>query len=652
MKLAIKIGMALTTSTFALIATYAGYETKRSEAELLLDAKASNKALLAQSVPSMVKSFWSFDKTVLDASLSSFFDFGDVKKVLLFNEKGELFSGFERDKVGDAPKALEEGALHFTETTGLTNDAPPFEEGKLAKDSIEEKPLTQVGQNRLVAPLWVKPDGENPKFLGHVVFDFSTGYITKRVDDLRKRVWGLAILLSGAISLVAILYLRRAAVQPISLLAAASADVAKQIYTKVPEKNSRDEIGLLTHRFNNMVEQIQTHIKYQRKLAEAVRICSQALTFDGLKTSISHAFSLLAEEELTVDFVLASESGSEDFNRKDATQVRSLEIQSSIDGQVVAFVHYKFLADKSKDYMCLPLFEALCVTIGNTVRNIEFALQQKVHGRIEAEIEATKTIQEALIPKVSSYPNLDMAYHYKSADTTGGDWYGHHFHEETGIVYLFVGDVTGHGVPSALITGVVCGAVMSGERRADTKGAHYLPAQRLQETLQILNNVVLETGARSGKLMTMFIVALDINTGHMWTINAGHNPAIIVRNSTGQIKTLVNMGSRLGFTKDGNFMVKEYDLEPGDILFLYTDGLVENRGPNEKFLSMKALNKFLQVAASQTQSIVEVVKKVVGEGEAIWKGRPPGDDVTILAVRWTGPGTKKTTDHTKSDQSC
>ena len=189
---------------------------------------------------------------------------------------------------------------------------------------------------------------------------------------------------------------------------------------------------------------------------------------------------------------------------------------------------------------------------------------------------------------------------------------------------MWVGDVTGHGIPSALMTGVACGALYSGEKRADRLKAPISPADRLKDMAEVVNETIFDT--KAGLYMTMAFCCIDLKSGMIYHLNAGHCQPYIVGSA---VKQLLNTGDPLGFSLEPSFTVKEQQLLPGDTIFLYTDGLIEN-GVEPRMLSKRNLRKAL-VPMMSASEIISAISNNISE---LWGDKPIEDDVTMLALTW------------------
>lgn len=294
--------------------------------------------------------------------------------------------------------------------------------------------------------------------------------------------------------------------------------------------------------------------------------------------------------------------------------------------------HIEF--DEEEKNFVSTLVQSLAISLAN----IDFVAEAREKVAMAADLQAAAAVQEALLPQsMSTFPGLRIASTYHSANQTGGDWTGYYYDSINHSLDFFVCDVTGHGFGASLLTGVVCGGVYCSENilshLAKASGLVQTPAEKLQYMCNVINNVVLQTGR--GKLMIgMALVSLDLKSGKCVLVNAGHKFPCMVDLLNKKVKPLVAAGNRIGFFETPTFGVKEFQLNPGDSVVLYTDGIVENTGPDHKTVyTERNLRKDLIVS----DNILEARDKVIEHAKAVWQGHPPDDDITFLGVQWIGP---------------
>jgi serine phosphatase RsbU (regulator of sigma subunit) len=181
-------------------------------------------------------------------------------------------------------------------------------------------------------------------------------------------------------------------------------------------------------------------------------------------------------------------------------------------------------------------------------------------------------VQEAFIPHDLKGQNFEIVSSHHPSARIGGDWIGYHHDATHRRLILAICDVTGHGLPAALLSGAIHGA-FHGLARAEEVDALQGP-ELLSMLMQRINEVVCMTATNTSLLATMLIAMIDLDSGHMDFLNAGHTPMVVVRDN--RPVYLLEGGSPLGLKNEASFGAGHYESRPGDTFFLYTDGLLDN----------------------------------------------------------------------------
>jgi signal transduction histidine kinase/serine phosphatase RsbU (regulator of sigma subunit) len=244
----------------------------------------------------------------------------------------------------------------------------------------------------------------------------------------------------------------------------------------------------------------------------------------------------------------------------------------------------------------------------------------------DQNLEAARAVQQALLPTHRKFPGVAIDDYYQAAELTGGDWFGYSYDEKNHRFFVAIGDVTGHGVPAALVTGAAAGAFKAATSLL--RGQLGTGEQMLVALAEAVHEAVLDTGRSTDRMMTMTFVCIDARSGHAWYLNAGHQPFFVFgREGT---RTLVQKGTALGSPDTPHFTVQGFQLRRGESVFLYTDGLTENPGPDGRTLSLRRLQKLLGSAKSGS----ELKLSLLGALNALWKESVPPDDCSFVIVRW------------------
>jgi sigma-B regulation protein RsbU (phosphoserine phosphatase) len=272
----------------------------------------------------------------------------------------------------------------------------------------------------------------------------------------------------------------------------------------------------------------------------------------------------------------------------------------------------------------------LCTSFNDMAANLQHLMvQAQSKAEMEKELEVARAIQETLIPPVGllSVPGVSFAGLLRSASECGGDWWGYQKLSQTKTLFI-VGDVTGHGVSSAMITA-------SAKSCIDTLTESHQQELTVAALLDIMNRTIFQVAHRK-LVMTCFAAIYDSKSGVLEYANAGHNLPYVLRRSEQnslQLGQLVARGNRLGDLWESKFESKRVQLKASDMLFLYTDGLIECENKLGKPYGERRMRR--QLLASSNLSPDVLVDTMLEGFYDFVEDCPPNDDITLLAVRIT-----------------
>ncbi|HTQ80869.1 MAG TPA: PP2C family protein-serine/threonine phosphatase [Thermoanaerobaculia bacterium] len=243
--------------------------------------------------------------------------------------------------------------------------------------------------------------------------------------------------------------------------------------------------------------------------------------------------------------------------------------------------------------------------------------------RVRDELEVARELQAEFLPRrVPDLPGFRFAHSYRTANEVGGDYYDFATLPD-GRLALMVGDASGHGMAAALVMAIA---------NASWKTALDLdPAP--ERVLALLNRALCRTrGKRT--FMTVFYALLDPATGRLEYISAGH-PFPLLRRGDGRVEELGEGGLPLGIREPLTYRPGETVLDPGDLLVLYTDGLVEATDPgNVEAFGYERLQRL--VAGGGEPQILH--DRILNHFDAHVGGEPLRDDLTLMIVaRFAAP---------------
>jgi serine phosphatase RsbU (regulator of sigma subunit) len=259
---------------------------------------------------------------------------------------------------------------------------------------------------------------------------------------------------------------------------------------------------------------------------------------------------------------------------------------------------------------------------------IVILLQQTAEkAKIEQELEVAKAIQETLVPTGEPVDKgtLKFAGFYQPAAQTGGDWWS--WHELVGgKVLVVIGDVTGHGVPSAMITAAAKAA-------CDVARALHNDDVTVTRLLEIMNLAIYESAKRNF-VMTCFASIIDTRRRTITYANAGHNFPYLFRageDRKGEFGSLMIRGNRLGDLRESTYESKTTELVPGDILVWYTDGIVECENNQGEEYGEKRFRSSVRRAAALDAG--EMREAIVGDAMGFFGDTMRKDDISLVVGR-------------------
>ena len=250
---------------------------------------------------------------------------------------------------------------------------------------------------------------------------------------------------------------------------------------------------------------------------------------------------------------------------------------------------------------------------------------EKAH--MEKELEVARTIQETLVPPNDPIDRgfLNFAGYFQPASQCGGDWWTYHDLVNNKLLVV-IGDVTGHGVPSAMITATA-------KASCDVARSVHRDDVSVTTLLEIMNNAIFQSAKRKF-VMTCFASIIDPAAGTITYANAGHNFPYLYRlgeNGRGEFGSLMIRGNRLGDIKESQYEAKTTELRTGDTLIWYTDGIVEcENEPGEEY-GEKRFRASIRRAGHLSAG--ELRDTIVNESFNFYGEMPRKDDITMVIGR-------------------
>lgn len=258
-------------------------------------------------------------------------------------------------------------------------------------------------------------------------------------------------------------------------------------------------------------------------------------------------------------------------------------------------------------------------------------LQLAAKERLEREMEIGKSIQTSILPPAFAVDGLEISARMIPASEVGGDYYDGF--PVPGGGWLGIGDVAGHGLPAGLIMLMVQSTVAALCRAA--------PDAAPREIVRVVSEVLYDNIRHrlcKDEYVTMTI--LRYFRDGRFVFAGAHEDIIVFRKATGACELVVTPGTWAGAKRDVTSVTVDSQLvlEDGDVMILYTDGITEAMNPAMEPFGIERICALVQ---REPTSPVEELRDAILAAASAWSADAPGDDLTVVAVRYRGkPGPK------------
>jgi len=251
-------------------------------------------------------------------------------------------------------------------------------------------------------------------------------------------------------------------------------------------------------------------------------------------------------------------------------------------------------------------------------------------AELERELEIASAIQASLLPqRLELADGWQVAATCRPAREVGGDFYTELSGPTTGARAIVYGDVSGKSIPGALM-------MMAAH---EVLHSISLASRRPEELLELANArlYALRGSAQSlrgASFVALGYLAMEPGSGRLLYSLAGQPPPLL-RRADGEVEALAMPPHRvpLGALRRGGYEVLETVMRPSELLFAYSDGVVEAMSPDGEFFGEERLRALLQHAGPDPETVVEEVLAALGR---FCRGGAAYDDLTVLALRWSG----------------
>ena len=265
----------------------------------------------------------------------------------------------------------------------------------------------------------------------------------------------------------------------------------------------------------------------------------------------------------------------------------------------------------------------------------ELQHEREREARTDGELNAARSIQIGLLPRRFPGPpdrsDVDVFASIEPARMVGGDLYDFVL-LDSGRLSFAIADVSGKGVPAALFMAMTKEVLHT----ATLRYRNALDRVFIEANAKIsAASEELAEGGADMMFVTVFAGILDLTSGLLIYVNAGHDAPITIRDGCEPGALPIAGGPPLGTVDDFQYTIEQRQLAPGEVLLAYTDGVTEAQDKNHALYSGARLNQLLASAPiSSAKGVVDFVRDDVHRFAA---GAEQADDITLLAVRWLVP---------------
>lgn len=251
---------------------------------------------------------------------------------------------------------------------------------------------------------------------------------------------------------------------------------------------------------------------------------------------------------------------------------------------------------------------------------LEFEMARK-----NAELQIAAEIQRNFLPEtIPTTQGFDIAAKSIPAKEVGGDFFDvmpleviPMSNTRTGIM---IADVSGKGVPAALFMAL-------------SRIVVRVTAMWFKKPSEVISfaNPIIANNSKTGMFVTLFYGVIDNETRTLTYVNAGHNPPLVLRQGTVEIKELNLTGVAVGALDDAEYTQEELQLSSGDVIVLYTDGITEAVNDHEEMFDVPRLIDVIQ--KTRDLSSQEIADEIISAVFAFSGTQPQFDDITLMVVK-------------------
>lgn len=269
----------------------------------------------------------------------------------------------------------------------------------------------------------------------------------------------------------------------------------------------------------------------------------------------------------------------------------------------------------------LTFFQVLANQAAISIEKAQLQEERQKKKLLEQKLDLAQSIQKGFLPeKAPSIEGYDIAGTTRPAAKVGGDYYDFILGKDSGKYGFTVGDVTGKGIPAALLMASVRSVL-----RTQVEN-RYPPAK----TLNLVNRAIYKD-TPIDKFITLFYGDLDHGTHEFTYVNAGHTETFLVDFKNREIQSLNKGGVMLGIKEQVDYNQQTIRLKPGQQLVMYSDGITESQNDSGEFFGKEKFRQWLlkHPEASSSETIALLLREI----ERFRNTKEQSDDITLIVIQ-------------------
>ena len=251
--------------------------------------------------------------------------------------------------------------------------------------------------------------------------------------------------------------------------------------------------------------------------------------------------------------------------------------------------------------------------------------KRKEQNQMRRSLDLAREVQQSLLPSsVPEVVGLDIAGKSIYCEKTGGDYYDflNFKNGSSKRVDIIIGDVAGHGLPSALLMTTARALI---RLRSSSPGS-------ISDIVTDVNHHLSKDTGESGRFMTLFYLSIDLVNKRIKWVRAGHEPAILYNPYDDSFQELIGPGIPLGVDQAGQFEeCQKMGLAKGQIIVLNTDGIRETRNSRDEMFGNDSICEIIRQKKGSEAN--EIMNSILEERYNFQSNSNPEDDFTIVVIK-------------------